>query len=49
MTRRIRRYTIDGGRFTLDGADLLVSEPPPHSLPDGWGWDWQAWRSPRRG
>jgi hypothetical protein len=47
MTRRIRPYTIDGGRWTLDGADLLVADPPAESAPDGWGFDWAHWRRAR--
>ena len=43
-----RPYTIDGGRFILDGGDLLVADPPNDSAPDGWGFDYAQWRKPRR-
>lgn len=38
-----RRYAIDGGRFTLDGGDVLVADPLDQSAPDGWGFDWAHW------
>jgi len=43
--KRPRRYAIDGGRFTLDGGDLLVTDPIAEPAPDGWGFDWAHWHA----
>lgn len=37
-------------RLIVDGIDSLAIDPRATTgQPDGWGWDWEAWRSHRRG
>jgi hypothetical protein len=45
-----RRSTLDASarRLLIDGIDTLLIDPRSTTgQPDGWGWDWEAWRAPK--